>query len=136
MKKKIFIIIGSIIACGALAYLLFALFSNRAPYDMTVSQFIDKENSYIGKQIRVDGYVMQDTIDWTSTLHYNLKFILDNDSTDNGKTLIVSYQGEKQDPSKFIGGIRILVAGKYDKKDGVFIANSITYECPNEYKGS
>jgi hypothetical protein len=25
------------------------------------------------------------------------------------------------------------VAGKYNK-NGVFIANSITYECPNEYK--
>ena len=135
-KKKIFIIIGCIIACGALAYILFAFFGHSAPYDMTVSNFVDKENSYIGKQMRVNGYVVQDTIDWTSP-DYNLKFILDNGSgaNDGGKRLMVFYSGEKQDPSKFIDGIQILVTGKY-QKDGIFIANSITYECPNEYKGN
>ena len=131
-KKKIFIIIGCIIACGALAYILFALFNNRAPYDMTVSNFVDKENSYIGKQMRVEGYVGQDTIDWTSP-DYNLKFILYNSVTDSSKQLTVFYTGEKQDPSKFISGVKILAAGKYDT-DGIFLANSITYECPNEYK--
>jgi len=130
MQKKI--VIGGIIACGALAYLLFALFNNRAPYAVTVSEFVDKENSFIGKQMRVEGYVGQDTIDWTSS-DYNLKFILYNAVSDNTKQLIVFYSGEKQDPSKFISGVKILAAGKY-VKDGVFIANSITYECPNEYK--
>jgi cytochrome c-type biogenesis protein CcmE len=134
MKKKIYFIIGGIIACGALAYLLFAFFNNRAAYDIKVSDFVDKENSYIGKQMRVDGFVVQDTIDWTSS-DFKLKFILDNGTgaNDGGKRLMVYYSGGKQDPNKFIDGIQILVAGKYNK-NGVFIANSITYECPNEYK--
>ena len=94
MKKKIYFIIGGIIACGALAYLLFAFFNNRAAYDIKVSDFVDKENSYIGKQMRVDGFVVQDTIDWTSP-DYNLKFILDNGTgaNDAGKRLIVFYSG-------------------------------------------
>ena len=132
MKKKI-IIISAIIACGALAYLLFTLFSHKTPYDITVSDFLNKENSYIGKTIRVDGYVVQDTIDWTST-DYNLKFMMDNGEHNNGKSLLVFYNGPKQDPSKFISGIQILIEGKYSKQ-GVFVTNSITYECPNEYKG-
>ena len=71
-------IIGGIIACGALAYPLFSLFNNRAPYACDRKcNFVDKENSYIGKQMRVEGYVGQDTIDWTSP-DYNLKFILYN----------------------------------------------------------
>ncbi len=130
MKKKI--IIGSIIVCGALAYLLFALFNNRAPYSVTVSEFVDKEDSYIGKKMRVEGYVGQDTIDWTS-LDYSLKFILYNGVSDSSKQLMVFYSGEKQDPGKFISGVKILATGKYEK-DGIFLANSITYECPNEYK--
>jgi len=136
MKKRMLFIIGGIIACGALAYLLFSLFNNRAPYDIKVSDFVDKEINYVGKQMRVDGFVVQDTIDWTSP-DYNLKFILDNGTgvNDGGKRLMVFYSGEKQDPSKFIDGIQILIAGKY-QKDGIFIAKSITYECPNEYKNN
>ena len=132
MKKKSFFIIGAIIACGALAYLLFSLFNNRAPYAVTVSEFVDKENSYIGKQMRVEGYVGQDTIEWNS-LNYNLKFILYNSITDSSKQLTVFYNGEKQDPNKFLSGVKILAAGKYGA-DGIFLADSIIYECPNEYK--
>jgi cytochrome c-type biogenesis protein CcmE len=131
MKKKVIIILA-VIACGALAYLLFALFNARAPYAVTISDFIAKENSYIGKQTRVDGYVMQDTIDWTSP-GYSVRFVLGNGEVNSLDKLTVFYTGEKPDPNKFIGGIKILVAGKYDK-DQVFLVDSITYECPNEYK--
>jgi cytochrome c-type biogenesis protein CcmE len=130
MKKKI--IIGGIIACGALAFLLFSLFRTGAPYAVTLNEFVESEDSYIGKQIRVEGYVVQDTIDWTSS-DYDLKFILYNGENNSSSRLTVFYTGEKPDPNKFIGGIKILVSGKYDK-DKIFLANSITYECPNEYK--
>lgn len=127
--KKWFFIGGGIIAAAALGFLLFSLFNTSTPYVLTLSEFSSQRNSYAGKQIRLEGYVAQDTIDWTS-MDYPLKFILQDENQNNGIT--VFYKGEKQDPNKFIEGIKIMIQGKFSK--GIFFANSISYECPNEYK--
>ena len=127
MKKKY--VIGGIIVVAALGFLLFSLFKTEGPYVVTLSQFAAKQNTYAGQKVRVEGYVAADTIDWTSP-DYNLKFILQDENA--GNRLMVFYQGEKQDPNKFIEGVRLMVEGQY--KNGILIANALNYECPSEYK--
>ena len=127
--KKWFLLGGVIVAAAALGFLLFSLFNTSTPYVLTLSELSSQSNSYGGKSIRIEGYVAQDTIDWTST-DYPLKFILQDETQKN--KVMVFYKGEKQDPNKFIEGIKIMIQGKLN--NGIFLANSITYECPNEYK--
>jgi cytochrome c-type biogenesis protein CcmE len=128
-SKKTVFIVCAIAAAAALGFLLYSLFNTETPYVITLSQFTEKENSYVGKNIRIEGYVAPDTIDWNSH-DYDLKFLLQDQNVP--KKITVFYKGEKQDPSKFIDGIKVMVEGKY--KGNVLIANSISYECPNEYK--
>jgi cytochrome c-type biogenesis protein CcmE len=127
--KKLFLIGGVIIAAAALGILLYSSFNTNTPYVLTPAEFAAKQNSYSGKQVRVEGIVAQDTVDWTSN-DYPLKFILQDQDRKNKIT--VFYRGEKQDPNKFIEGIKIMVEGKFS--NGILAASLITYECPNEYK--
>jgi cytochrome c-type biogenesis protein CcmE len=128
VKKKV-LIGGIIVAAAALGFLLYSIFNTGTPYVVTLSQFTAKQNTYEGRTIRVEGYVAANTIDWTSP-DYNLKFILQDEN--GGNRLTVFYKGEKQDPSKFIEGIRLMVEGQY--KNGILIANALNYECPAEYQ--
>lgn len=128
MKKK-YLIAGCVVAAAALGYLIYSLFNTGTPYVLTMSEFAAKENSYTGKTVRVEGYVAPDTIDWTSP-GYDLKFILQDPNS--GAKLTVFYKGEKQSPDKFIEGIKLMVAGKY--QDNILYSSSLSYECPAEYK--
>ena len=121
MKKKL-IIICSIIAFAALSFLLYSFFNAGTPYMLTIGEVTDGGNRYVGKTVRISGYVVQDTIDWNSP-DYTLIFILD----DNGKRVTVFYKGEKQDPGAFISGISISVEGKYEGNGG-FKANTLTMQ--------
>ena len=89
---------------------------------LTIGELADGGERYIGKTVRISGYVVQDTIDWNSP-DYTLIFILD----DKGKRVTVFYKGEKQDPGAFIGGISITVEGKYEGK-GVVKATSLAMQ--------
>jgi cytochrome c-type biogenesis protein CcmE len=125
LKKKL--VLGGIIAAAALGLLVYFLFHSSTPYVLTLNQFSENRQQYTDKSVRLEGYVVQDTIDWTSS-DYSLKFSLQ----DKDKKMLVFYKGEKQDENKFIGGIKVMVSGSY--RNGVFLADSIIYECPNEYK--
>jgi cytochrome c-type biogenesis protein CcmE len=125
VKKKL--LLGGVIAAAALGFLLFFLFRSTTPYVMPVSQFMAEKSKYEGKTIRLEGSVVNDTIDWTSG-DYTLKFFLQ----ESGQRVLVFYDGQKPDKDKFIGGIKLMVGGKY--RQGILIADSFSYECPSEYK--
>jgi cytochrome c-type biogenesis protein CcmE len=71
VKKKI--LIGGIVAAVALSFLLFFLFRSTTPYVLPVSQFLAEQSKYEGKSIRLEGSVVNETIDWTSR-QYTLMF--------------------------------------------------------------
>jgi cytochrome c-type biogenesis protein CcmE len=125
VKKKI--LIGGIVAAVALSFLLFFLFRSTTPYVLPVSQFLAEQSKYEGKSIRLEGSVVNETIDWTSR-QYTLMFFLQ----ESNQRVLVGYSGLKPDKDKFIGGIKLMISGKYQK--GIFLANAFSYECPNEYK--
>ena len=128
--KKIVLIVGLVFAAGALGYLIYSFVSSGGPYVLTMDQLLSKQQEYNGKRVRVEGYVAADTIDWTSR-DYTLKFIL-VDPQKTAQRLTVFLKGEKQDPNKFIEGIKLMLEGKY--QNGILIADTLNYECPSQYK--
>jgi len=129
LKRKF--VIGGIILIAALGFLTYLLIKINSSYYITVDQFFSNESSYTGKHIRVEGFVKQDTIDWTSQ-DYNLKFFINDGQNNNPASLLVFYNGAKQDPNKFFEGVRVIVVGKYSGGN-TFIANGLIYQCPNEF---
>jgi cytochrome c-type biogenesis protein CcmE len=120
VKKKLAIF--GIIAFVALVYLLFSILTAGTPYMLSISELTDGGMRYVGRPVRVQGYVVQDTIDWNSR-DYTLVFVLE----ESDKRVTVFYSGEKQDAAMFIGGIRITVAGTYQGR-GIFYADTLTMQ--------
>lgn len=125
-KRKVqgkFIIGGAIIVL-AVGYLIFSSIGGSAAYYLTVEEVKAKGPS--GRDVRVAGLVLGDTIEWDAQ-EWILKFKI----TDESGTLAVIYQGAR--PDMLQDGAEAIVEGKYTGNDS-FEANNLLLKCPSKYE--
>jgi cytochrome c-type biogenesis protein CcmE len=128
MKRKRYII-GGLITCLALGYLVYVLMDSFITYYPTVSDLIESGESIYDESVRVKGEVEQDSIQSN-----NENPVLTFTITDGSESLEVAYEGAKGDiPSNFGDQAQVVLEGKLDSAE-IFHAMSILTECPSKYE--
>ena len=128
-------IIGGIIVAAAVVYLIASSISSSAQYYLTVKELRDKEQTMAGRNVRVSGFVVGDSITYNPQAS-NLSFdIVDShdelSSTVKVKTLKIVYTGPK--PDLLQHEAQAVAEGKLNP-DGTFAANNLLLKCPTRYE--
>ena len=124
IKKKY--LISALIMILAFGFLLYSLISDSLTYYYTTSEIIEEGESVYGKDIRISGSIVTDSIKWDPSKP-ELNFII----TDEHAVLPVIYA--KEMPHTFDEDKEVIIRGEY-KSDGVFYADEIMMKCASKYE--
>ena len=144
-------IVGGILILAAVVYLIWTSTSSGAQYYLTVQELQSRSAEFVGRDVRVSGVVLGDTIQYDpKTL--NLSFTVANIPGDNNAIdaagglavvlhqaatdpnlprLEVVYNGVKPDLLK--NEAQAIMTGQIGS-DGVFHANELLLKCPTRYQ--
>jgi cytochrome c-type biogenesis protein CcmE len=144
-------IVGGLLILAAIVYLIWTSASANAQYFLTVDEIQAKGSQYVGRQLRVSGAVMGDSIQYDSQ-NLKLSFSIahtpgsQKDVDEQGgmaavlhaavidptrNHLKVVYQGVKPDLMK--NEAQAIITGRLGE-DGVFYADELLLKCPTRYE--
>lgn len=147
-KKFVF---GGLLIIAAIVLLIFTNTKAGAQYFLTVDEIKDRQEEIIGKDIRVSGAVLGETIEY-DTENLILKFDVAHVPGDNkeieaqgglgmvlhqavnnpeANRISVIYEGVT--PDLLQNEAQAIMTGKIDK-DGVFHASELLLKCPTKYE--
>jgi len=144
-------IIGGLLIIAAVVYLIISSTKASAQYFLTVDELLAKGNSVAGRDLRISGAVIGDTIKYdpqTLTLTFDIAHVPgdNNEITAQGGLakvlheavadpnrahLTIQYVGVKPDLLK--NEAQAIVTGRMGS-DGVFHANELLLKCPTKYQ--
>lgn len=155
MKKKsnTKLIIGGVIIVAALVYLLISSTISGSQYFLTVEELQTQKAEFVGKNVRMSGAVLGDTIQYdpkTLELTFEVaqipgdhkvikamggmaKVLEDAAADPNAKHLTIHYVGAK--PDLLQPAAQAIVSGSLDE-DGVFQATELLLKCPSKYESA
>lgn len=148
MQKKF--IIGGLLILTAIVYLIVSSSQANAQYFLTVDELKSKADQMSGREIRISGAVIGDSIQYdTSTLDMTFEIVhIPGDNAeieragglaevlhqavmnDDLNRLKVIYNGPKPDLLK--NEAQAIMTG-FLREDGVFVANELLLKCPTRY---
>ncbi|HEX7557149.1 MAG TPA: cytochrome c maturation protein CcmE [Leptolinea sp.] len=149
IKKKF--IIGSLLIVAAVVYLIVSSTQANAQYFLTVNEVIARGQGMSGKEMRISGVVLGDTIQYdpqTLTLKFTIAHVPgDNQEVEKAgglaavlhaaatdptrQKLSIIYQGAKPDLLK--NEAQAIITGKLNA-DGSFNASELLLKCPTKYE--
>lgn len=143
--------IGGLLIIAAVAYLIYSSIQSTSQYFLTVKELQAKGSAIVGRDVRISGAVMGDTIKYDpSTL--TLSFTIANTPGDNkeidrlgglaavlhqavidpkAEHLQVVYKGVK--PDLLRNEAQAIITGKLGQ-DGTFQASELLLKCPTKYQ--
>jgi cytochrome c-type biogenesis protein CcmE len=142
---------GGVLIFAAIVYLIFTSTQAGAHYYLTVQELENRQVEMIGRDVRISGVVLGDSITYDSsdlTLRFTvahipgdnkeitaqggLAVVLHNASIDPAlPRLDVIYYGVK--PDLLQNEAQAIMTGKLGE-DGVFVANELLLKCPTKYE--
>lgn len=128
MKKQTKIYVGVGVILAAMAFLMFTAFSGSSMYYVTVDEALARGAEVQGKNIRLSGDIIQDSIQFDIKIP-ELKFKVRGKQ---GGQLTIVYNGVK--PDNMVEATQAIAEGVLDSK-GVFRANKLMLSCPSKYEG-
>jgi cytochrome c-type biogenesis protein CcmE len=129
-NKQIKFIIGGVVVLGLIAYLIVSAISSSGAYYREVSEVLGEQAALSGKNVRVSGNIVTESIKYDpATL--DLSFAI-SDPKDAGKELAIHFHGVKPDQMEREGSSAI-VEGSL-KPDGTVEANNLLLKCPSRYE--
>ena len=155
MKKKpnYKFIIGGVVIAAALMYLLISSTISGSQYFMTVEELQTQKAEYVGKNVRMSGSVLGDTIQYepkTLSLTFEVaqipgdhkliqqmggmaKVLEDAAADPNAPRMTIHYTGAK--PDLLQPAAQAIVSGSLDA-NGVFQATELLLKCPSKYESA
>ena len=130
LKKKRYWI-GGLIVLAAIGFLGFRAFAGAATYYYTVGEVLAKGSSMHGQTVRVEGTVIDGSIQRLSAGRV-LKFSV-SDNTSGSQSLPIVYSGIV--PDTFSAGNVAVVQGVLGA-DGTFQATQLMTKCPTKYQAA
>jgi cytochrome c-type biogenesis protein CcmE len=127
-NKRVKFIIGGVVIALAIIYLIFTATQSTASYFLTVEELYDKESEIYGRNVRVSGKVVGDSVNFNSRdliLHFEI-------AGEGGETLPVLFNGPKPDQMRH--DAEAIIQGKYDGNE--FNAQELLLKCPSRYEES
>lgn len=125
-KRQMKFVVGAIIIFAAIAYLVYSAVGSAGAYYLTVSELQQQAAEHHGKNVRVSGVVVDDSVNYDSS-----KLILQFNIKDDQGTLPIYFNGPK--PDNFSRAAEAIVEGKYGD-DGVLYAKTLLLKCPSRYE--
>ncbi len=144
-------IIGGLLILAAVVYLIFSSTQVNAEFFLTIDELVAKNANMTGKNVRVSGAVLGDTIQYDAQT-LTLKFTVVNVPADNKdieaqgglaavlheavsdpdrQRLEVVYKGVKPDLLK--NEAQAIMTGQLGQ-DGLFYADELLLKCPTKYE--
>ena len=127
---KIKYIVGGVVIVGLIAYLIISSISSAGAYYREVGEVLAQGNALAGKNLRVSGNIVTESITYDAA-KLDLNFLI-SDPTDAGKQLAVYFHGVKPDQITRPGSSAI-VEGSLGP-NGVVEANNLLLKCPSRYE--
>ena len=144
-------VIGGLLIVAAVVYLIFSSTQANAQYFLTIRELQDKGQTLLGKDVRVSGAVVGDSIQYdpqSLTLNFTVAYVPgdNNEITRRGglaqvlhdavqdkslPRMQVVYYGVKPDLMK--DEAQAIMTGKMGA-DGTFEANELLLKCPTKYE--
>ena len=144
-------IIGGLLIIAAVVYLIVSSTRASAQYFLTVNELIEKGNKVSGRDLRISGAVIGDTIHYdpqTLTLTFEVAHVPGDNSEieaqgglaevlhvavmdPSRKRLTVQYTGVK--PDLLRNEAQAIVTGRIGE-DGIFYADELLLKCPTKYE--
>lgn len=97
-------------------------------YYLTVSEFLEQGNRDLGENFRINGNVVEGSIDRPAD-GLGATFLM----SDGTRELRVAYG--KETPDTFVDGSEVVVEGALGA-DGIFVAHTLLAKCPSKYEAS
>jgi len=110
----------------AIIYLVYSGIQKTALYYLTVSEFRNRGDEAYGEVVRVNGKVLDGSIQWNSQEGALYFTIIDQENI-----LPIIHRGVA--PDTFKGGAEVVVEGRYTPED-LFEADKIMAKCPSKYE--
>jgi cytochrome c-type biogenesis protein CcmE len=128
-------IIGGVVVAAAVVYLIVSSISSSAQYYLTVKELRGKGQAMAGRNLRVSGYVVGDSIAYTpqaSSLSFDIVDTHEElSATTKVDTIKILYTGPK--PDLLQHEAQAIAEGKLNP-DGTFTANNLLLKCPTRYE--
>jgi cytochrome c-type biogenesis protein CcmE len=129
-------LIGGVVITAAVIYLIVSSISSSAQYYLTVKEVRQKGQTMVGRNLRVSGFVVGDSIAYnpqSSSLSFNIvDSYEDLTSTVKVDALKIVYTGPK--PDLLQNEAQAIAEGKLNS-EGTFVANNLLLKCPTRYEG-
>lgn len=144
-------LLGGLLILAAVIYLIASSTQASAQYFLTVDELLVKKESIIGKNVRISGAVLGDTITYDSdtlTLGFTVAHVSgDNNEIEKQGGLAVVLHQAVIDPSRsklkvvYVGvkpdlmrnEAQAIMTGHLDA-DGIFYAEELLLKCPTKYE--
>jgi cytochrome c-type biogenesis protein CcmE len=144
-------IIGGLLILAAVSYLIYTATQANAEYFMTVNELKSKGNTLVGRNLRISGAVIGNTIQFdpkTMELTFDIAHVPGDDTTiqaDGGLAAVlhtavtdpsrprmsVVYNGPK--PDLLRDEAQAIITGHLGA-DGIFYADDLLLKCPTKYQ--
>ncbi len=128
-------LIGGVVIAAAVIYLIASSLSTSAQYYLTVKEVRQKGASMVGRNLRVSGFVVGDSIAYSpqaSSLSFNIVDTREElTATHTVNTLKIVYTGPK--PDLLQHEAQAIAEGKLEP-DGTFVASNLLLKCPTRYE--
>jgi len=128
-------IVGCLAVAAAVVYLIVSSISSSAQYYLTVKELQGKGQAMAGRNLRISGYVLGDSIAYspqTSSLSFDIVDTHDElSATTRVDTIKIFYTGPK--PDLLQHEAQAIAEGKLNP-DGTFTANNLLLKCPTRYE--
>ncbi len=129
-NKQIKFIVGAAVVLGLIAYLIVSAISSSGAYYREVSEVLAEQAALTGKNLRVSGNIVTESIRYdAATLDLSFRI---SDPKDAGKQIAVHFHGVKPDQMERAGSSAI-VEGQMGA-NGVIEANNLLLKCPSRYE--
>ena len=135
-SNRLKFILGGVVLVGAIVFLVVNAMSGNTQLYKTVNEFYSEQSRLVGRDLRVAGFVVGDSIQYTQidATNSRLEFdIVDDLSNPNQRLRVVALNEPK--PDLLQHEAQALVEGHADE-NGVFMANpgGLMLKCPTRYE--
>ena len=136
-RNRLMFVVGGVVLLAAVVYLVVNAMSGNTQLYKTVGEFYAEQDRLVGRDLRVAGWVIGDTIQYTQIDAHNsrLDFDIVDDLANPGQRLhVVAFNEPK--PDLLQNEAQALVEGSADSS-GTFNANpgGLMLKCPTRYEG-
>ena len=135
-RNRLMFVVGGVVLLAAVVYLVVNAMSSNTQLYKTVGEFYAEQDRLVGRDLRVAGWVIGDTIQYTQIDAHNsrLEFDIVDDLANPGQRLhVVAFNEPK--PDLLQNEAQALVEGSADAT-GTFNANpgGLMLKCPTRYE--